>query len=491
MNAQAILLAPWRATHAPLRWLSLCVVALCVLGGIVLATFSHKGEPAWMLVGAYDVALVYMWAFFLCSAALLGIDARWLCVPGMQRAAVQSVLFYAALSLLPTWLIAQVHGSDTAPMMLVSALCVLAGLCFALLPRYVSLIMGVLPAMFSSLSRQYDLPHVGDPRFLPWGGTLAAVLATLCVLRWRSIVRTAPQHQQGFSGPMVLQYRSRQWAGGAMNGVDSTTQVRQRPDWMQPHPDLRHAGPQQPGNAMRVALGGWYLPRTLLGHLQGLLPGLLIFCVPATTLLLIYNDKHTISLHALWPLAVLLIGWVAMFGSMGVVFSTLMLVQQRWRKANAELPLLALLPGLGDAASSKHRMLVTTLRRPLVAQACALIGLLALTLPSHPAAISVATLIAGQVGCVAALVACVLCVLGGRPLSTWATFALMITISLLIGLNSFVPNSMVGSHPWTPSLSFALPVLAGWFVVCAILAWVGARGWRAWRERPHAFMPNG
>lgn len=492
MNAQAMLLAPWRATHVQLRWLSLGVLVLCMLGAIVLLLFAKRGEPAWMMVGAYDVGLIYLWAFFLSSMSLLAIEARWLCLPGMYRTAVLATVFYAALSMLPTAIIAVVHGTDEMPMMLGSLLCILGGLCFALLPRYVAVFLGIMPALFNVLSRSYNFPHIGDARFVSWGSMLALALLVVCVLRWRIVTARPSQGQMGFSGPMVLQYRRGQCAGGsAMNGLDATAQVRQRPDWMQPQPDLRHVGPNRPDNTLRVALGGWYLPRTLRGHLQGMAPGLFAIVVPCTVMLLVFFGNHALSFHAFRPLAVMLIGWIAMFGSMGLTFTTLMLVQQRWKKNNAELPLLALLPGLGDAQAIKQRILIVAMRRPLVLQWVALIALLALMLPSHPSAISMLMLVVGQFGCAAALIACVIGVIGGRPLTPAGTFSLMIGVSLLIGSNSFLPSSLMGSQPWTPPLPYALVVLAGWLIVGVALAWMGRRGWRAWKLRPHAFMPNG
>jgi len=492
MNAQAMLLAPWRATHVQLRWLSLAVLTLCALGAIALLLFAKRGEPAWMMVGAYDVGLIYLWAFFLSGMSLLAIEARWLCLPGMYRTAVLATVFYAVLSLLPTAIIAVVHGTDQMSMLLGSLLCVLGGLCFALLPRYIAVFLGIFPALVNTMSRLYNFPHIGDTRFVAWGSTLAMALLVVCVLRWRAVTAKPAQGQMGFSGPMVLQYRRGHWAGGsAINGLDATTQVRQRPDWMQPQPDLRHVGPNQPDNTLRVALGGWYLPRTLRGHLQGLAPGLLAMLVPGSILFLTFLGNHAISFHAWWPLATLLIGWITMFGSMGLMFTTLTLIQQRWKKNNAELPLLALLPGLGNAHTVKQRTLMVALRRPLVLQMGALIALIALILPSHPSAISMLLLVVGQFGCAAALIACVIAAIGGRPLAPSGMFSLMISISLLIGSNSFLTSSQPGSRLWTPPLAYSLVLLAGWIIVSMVIAWMGRRGWMAWKSRPHTFMPNG
>jgi hypothetical protein len=492
MNAQTILLAPWRATHRAMAWLSLGVLALCVAIAAGVAIFGDSDHVLWAAVGLYSAALVYLWAFFLSGTALLAIDARWLCIPGMQRTAVLAVGVYALLSLLPTLLLALLGGGDVSAMLLVSTLCVLSGLSFALLPRYIAACMGFLPALYNMLNKEVHLPAPGDPRFVPWGLCAAAALLAICIRRWYVVVSTSPQQQLGMSGAMVLQYRRSQWSGwGGMSGMCSTQQVRQRPDWMQARPDLRHVGPQQPGNALRVALGGWYLPRTLLGHVLGVAPPLLAVAAVGAVMLLIFSQKQALTTALLWPLTALIVGWICMYGSMGLVFVTVMLVQQRWRKANSELSLLALLPGLGNAQASKRDMLRVTLRRPLLVQALALLVLIGMAVIGHPTGSTLLMLVAGQLGCTAALIACVLAILGGRPLPGWIMLLLAIVISGLIGANSFLPSSMIGRHPWEPGTLFTDIVLGGWLLVGLALAWIARRGWMGWRARPHAFMPNG
>lgn len=492
MNARAVWMAPWHGTHRSMRWMAMGILALCVIVAIGAAVLASPQRWPLFAVVIYSVGLGFVWAFFLPSLALLAADAHWLRIPGMQRATAQALLLYGVLSLVPTMLVALFTGGNLAVMTLIPLLCMLGGLGFALLPRYMAMFMGPLPALYQNMARTMNLPGTGDPRFPLWAATAAAVLAIVCVLRWRGVVATSPQRQLGMSGAMVLHYRRAQWSGwGGMNGMDSTQQVRQRPDWLQPQPDLRHVGPQQPTRTLRVALGGWYLPRTLRGHLQAVATTLLATLAPFAAMFLIFSQNHGLSPAFWWPFTVLMIGWICIFGSLGLAFMTVMLMQQRWRKNNAELPLLALLPGLGDAASSKRRTLVTALRRPLVLQALALLVIVALAAVSHPATSTMLMIVVGQLGIVAVLVACLLCIVGGRPLPGWATALLMIVVSLLIGCNSFLPSSMVGSHPWTPGAPFVAAVLGGWAAVGLALAWVARRGWRAWQATPHAFMPNG
>ncbi|WP_109124665.1 hypothetical protein [Dyella sp. C11] len=492
MNARAALAAPWYSTHAAMRWLAFGVLAVCVIAAVCLGIFSSKVHWAWAVVGLYSAGLFYLWAFYLSSITLLAVDAHWLCIPGLKRSATFAVIFYAVLSLMPTVLVALADGNDIAPMILVSSLAIAGGLSLALLPRYFAMFTGVVPVLFSGLSRTFHLPGVDDPRFTLLTGAILLALLVLCAWRWRTVIATAPQNQSGVSGALVLQYRRSQWSGwGGMNGLDSTAQARQRPDWMQPRADLRRVGPLYPSNSMRVALGGWYLPLTAMGRVRAVVPTLAAMTLPFLVMFLIFSQDHGLSPSFWYPFLALMGGWICLFGAMGMTFMTVMLMQQRWRKPNAELPLLALMPGLGDAASAKCHLLSTAIGRPLRLQVMALILLVGMMIATHAAGTTMLMIVVGQLGCIAALIVCVLGIVAGRPLPGWGTFALMIAISLLLGCTSFLPSSTVGKHPWVPATSFVVAVLGGWTLVAIAMAWIGRRGMAAWRKRPHVFMPNG
>ncbi len=116
--------------------------------------------------------------------------------------------------------------------------------------------------------------------------------------------------------------------------------------------------------------------------------------------------------------------------------------------------------------------------------------ILLITVTSHPTSTAVLLLVVAQLGSAATLVACVLSVLGGKPLPGWAIATIWIVISVLLGSMSFVPTSMMGKHPWTPAFWFMVPIMAGWIIVGLVMAWIGRRGWLALRAQPHVFMPN-
>lgn len=492
MTLRSVLLAPWRSAHASMRWLLLIVLALCTGVGGVLAIFSSKPDALWISIVLYAGGLGYAWAFFLSSLALLAIDARLLRVPGMQRTAEFALVGYAVLSVLPATLLYGLAGGNMPAITLLLTLCVLGGLSMALLPRYFAVLAGLMPALHNAYASFSHIPGPSDPGFLSWAPIAATLLLVTCVLRWRKLMNHAGPYTNGFGDAMVLQYRRGGWANSwSGNGnLDTTQQVRQRPDWMQPQADLRHAGPQQPRMALRIALGGWYLPKTLMGHLQAWGPVLLAMLVPLTVLALGFFRSPAL-MDELWrTIFVIAIGWGALFGAFGLTIMSVMLLAQRWRRVNTELSLLALLPGLGNAATTKVQLLRVALLRPLSIQAALLAMLVALAIYAHAPGASLLLIVISQLGCAAALVACLLTILGGRPLPGWALTLLMTVIGLLVGSLSSFPGSLTGDPSWVPAMPFVMTIVVAWLVMGAVLLWLGRCGWASWRARPHAFLPN-
>ncbi|WP_430391998.1 hypothetical protein [Dyella sp. 20L07] len=493
MTFRTVLLAPWRSSHAALRWLMLIVLAICIVAGIAIAIFASKPKALWGGVVFYGAGLGYAWAFFLSSLTLLAIDAHQLRLPGMQRAAALAMLTYGVLSVLPATLLYGLAGGDMPAIALLLMLCVLVGLCFALLPRYFAMLIGLMPALHNATASSLPIPGPSDPRFLSWAPVAVVVLLATCALRWRTLMNQSGPSANSFSDAMVLAYRRSAWGSGwaCTNGMDSTQQVRQRPDWMQPKADLRHAGPQQPRMALRVALGGWYLPKTMMGHLQAWGPTLLAMLVPLAVLSLIFYNSHAL-VGKLWRIALVIsVGWGSMWGAFGMTIMSVMLLTQRWRRVNTELSLLVLLPGLGDATAVKTKLLRVALMRPLCIQAVLTLVLVALAVYAHATGASLLLLVISQLGCAATLIACLLGVLGGRPLPGWGLTVLITLIAMLIGCISSFSGSMIGDQAWAPSTSFVVAVIGAWLVMGAVLAWLGRRGWRGLIKRPHPFLPNG
>lgn len=494
MRLSDVLLVPWRSTHRALRWLSLAIVLACGLGAVAIGWFAN--DPHWWLGSmlAYGFGAGYAWTFWLSTALLLAIDARKLRLPGMQRAITRSMLLYGLLTVgLPT-LVLGALGADARIVALLTGLAMAGGLAFVLLPRWCAMVVGFLPALSIGLRHLAQLPPWSDPRWPAWGALALAVLLAVDALRWRQLLRSDADNELGFSSAMVVQFR-RQGAMSKWNGLqqlDSGQLIRQRPDWMQPRADLRRAGPQSPARALRVALGGWYLPKTLAGHLRAMAPVLLPMLLVIPVMAIMQAGEHRAEIRHVMLLSATLgmLGWIGLFGGLMLTAMTALLVRQRWQRTNAELPLLALLPGLGDARDMRRELLRSVFVIPLAVQAVLLAVVLAAALVMHLGGLALLLVALPQLAAAGTMVAQVLCTLGGRRLPAWGEWLVYAPFVLLFFLSTFIPAATLGSHPWRGAALAEPWMLAAWAMLALVLAWLGRRGWRGLLARPHPFLPN-
>lgn len=495
MNLRQILVAPWRSTQRSLRWLSVIVFAACSVTAVAMGYFLDK--PGWWQASAitYGVGVGYCWAFFMPATLLLAIDARQLRMPGVQRTVTWGLLAYGvACVALPTVVLAWLGGNALVVAELV-ALCLATGLAFALLPRYIAMVISFIPALSIGLKHVIHIPGPSDPRFMVWAAWALAVLLLLDALCWRRLLHAEEPLEQGFNSAMVMQLRRSGTVGvwGCMGHPDSSQMIRRRPDWMQPRADLRHAGPASPVNALKVALGGWYVPQTLGGHLRQLVPVLLplLLMVPVMTIMQFGEASGHSTLHdVMQGTGVAVIGWLGVFGGVMLMAMTVMVLRQRWARTNAELPLLALLPRLGDGASVRKALLHASLLKPLLALVL-LSGLVVVAAISmHLGWLAVMFVLLAQLGCAATMASVAMNIFGGRPLAMWQLGVLMAGVCVLVMLSTFVPLTAQGKHPWEMSGVAEACIAAGWLAVAAVLCRLGRRGWRNLRQRAHPFLAN-
>lgn len=494
MQLREVLMVPWRSAHRGLRWLSLIITMACVLGAIVAGWFMHNRHWWLLSTGIYCLGALYAWAFWLSTSLLLAIDARRLRLPGVQRAAQGSVLLYGFLTVAVPTLVLGALGANASVVALLTALAVTGSLAFVLLPRWLSMWFGFLPALNIGLRHLVQYPPMSDPRWLAWGTLALAVLLVVDVLRWRHLLRNETDNELGYGSAMVMQFR-RQGALGNWSGLqqfDSGLMVRQRPNWMQPRADLRRTGPQYAVRALRVALGGWYTPQTVAGHLRAATLALLPILVMIPVMMLISTENHHREGLLIGFGAGL--GWCITFVGLMLTAMTTVLIRQRWQRSNAELPLLALLPGLGDARHVRGNLLRAALVIPVVTQLMLLIAILAAALFAAPfihlGGLALLLVTLPQLGALGATVAQVLCTLGGRKLPTWGEWLVFAPLVVLFFASSFIPLTTLGQHPWAGDSLMEPLMLAAWVVMALMLAWVGRRGWRGMLARPHPFLPN-
>lgn len=501
MNLRTLILAPWRASKPAAQGTTLLLLVLAMLGAIAAGVYSSK--PAWWVGPAMIMGIGegFLWAFMMSSTVLLAIDARQLRLPGIQRSVIASLLLYGLLAVaVPTAVLSLFGGHPGATGALIMLFCV-GGFAFALLPRYLGTAMCLIPATLNALPPSITLPGPVDPDFFHFAVLAAGALLLMIALCWRRLLHVANPYESGWTQPMVMQFRFaarragwNPWTGfgGSIHGVDSTLQIRRRPNWLQPEADLRDCGPGHSVGSLRTALGGLFMPLTLMARLRQLafvvVPSLLF------VLLITLQDVHrhgAAALLAVWhDGGLIMLIWFGAFGSMMLAFICMGQLWQLWQKPNAELPLLALLPGLDDSAQVKRDLLHAILLQPMRALALLLLVLLTLTVSLHLGTRAALFVLLGQLGSIGFVVAFTLTIIGGRPLGPWATGALTIFGCILINVSLFVPTL---SDPGQIKLGGGTLLelfVVGWIVLAATLLWLGRRGWHGLMQRPHPFLPN-
>jgi hypothetical protein len=168
----------------------------------------------------------------------------------------------------------------------------------------------------------------------------------------------------------------------------------------------------------------------------------------------------------------------------------MLVVHQRWKRTNAELPLLALLPGLGDARARRHVLLRAAFGTPVKVQLLLLACVLAAALVMHLSGLAVLLVALAQLAAVGAMAAQVLCTLGGYKPHVGVLASIYVVLAVLFCLSTFVPLLSADEHPWSGLALLEPALLASWIVLAAVLLWLGRRGWRGLLARPHPFLAN-
>ena len=489
MNAATILLAPWRASPAWTRWGSVVLGGVLLLVAAALAFFMRHDRWAMAAGGVIGFGEFFLGMFLLAPVLLLAVDGRQLRVPDLQGTAAAGVTLLAtALVALPAAALDLAGGPGVA-IASVLALALCGGLLTGLLPRMLSAFVGLLPMTFNALRPQLQLPAPGAPGYLPLAAAALAVMLLLCALCWWRQLRAADPYRQGWMQPMVLQFRRAGRAGGwdgfAGGLPDSAQQIRQQPDWMLPMVDLGPSGPQRPRYSLRVALGGMFVPMTPAGRARQLAMAVLPSVLVVGLLLRQASQRHG-GFH--WAM---LTQWAGMFAWFGgfigllVVLLAVMQLGQRWQKDNAELPLLALLPGLGTPARLRRDLLAASLLPGVGVQLLllALMATLAWCVRMDWTA-ALAVLLAQATG-IGVLVAFTLAIIGGRPLPGWGTGMLSVACFIVTATGLSFALMDRGAHD-----ILLLAAASAWAMLALVLAWLGRRGWRGLRDRPHPFIAN-
>lgn len=497
MSAQALVSAPWRVNRPSTAWLGLVLLVLAGLGATAADIFSHKPDRWLACTAVAGFFLAFLWAFVMSNMVLLAIDARQLRVPALERGMKSVILLYGLLCVLgSTALLGISFGHFSAIAILIALFCV-GGLLFALLPRFVVTPFFLLPAALNAMPVRIELPGPLSTDFVQCWAPVVLGLSLLTLWRWHRLVHVADPYAMGWSRPLVMLFRRggqtegwNPWTGFLGRSADNVHKIRTSPDWIQPRADLGDCGPGRSVTSLRIALGGVFMPQTVLSALRTIA----LIAVPALAYLALmelgHDRRHPVeSWQGFWHQGALLaLIMVGAFGGMTLALVSLAQLWQRWSKANGELPLLALLPGLGS--NVKSQLLAASLRPPLRLQSLLLAFLLALALSLHLSVQATMFVLLGQLGAAGLMVAFSLLIIGGSLPGRWSIGGVGMFGCILICISLFVPVLSDPAAIMLGPLSLRDALLAGWLVLSLILFRLARRGWHGLQQRPHPFLPT-
>lgn len=495
MNIQGVLSTPWYAMRRSSRWILMVLVVLMVAGctWVAIATAHNADHAPWALATSMVVSMgMFLVAFVgLAPSLLLAIDARLLRLPALERQATVSVVLYVVMLVLGPGLLIGILGGHVGQVLGALSMGVTMGLAAALLPRVLSFFIWMMPAAFNVLQPTLHLPGLLDPAFVPFSAAASACFAVVSIICWTRAVRSANPYGGSLGAPLITQFRAAMrtgWTGLGGTGMDVASHIRRNPAWLQPRVELRHSGPAHPVNSLRVGLGGLFAPLTKGGRAKqlGIVGAASAFFVLQMVVQAAQRNHQDFATSLLHAGLVSMMMWGVGFGGSMLAVMPVAQLSQRWARQNAELPLLALLPGLGDATRAKRQLLLASLLPPIAGQLALMVLTLVLAALLHASALSTAAVVLTLAGAIAFLCAFILSIIGGRPLGRWAAVGLCIFGYALFSVSILVP--MLGAS--TVVHEYVAWFVAGWGALLVTLSWLALRGWRGLAHRPHAFLAN-
>lgn len=484
-RAHVLLVMPWVASAKYARWLAMLLVGIAAVAALAFAVTGESRTHREAFILALGFAVWALWSSYLGANLQLARNARDLCLPRMQRDADLSLLLFALLSVTVPTALCWMFGA--APLLAAAVFLAAAALGFAymLLPLWIGLPL-VMAAVLATLG------HGLSVSISTWWG-LAVLLTAFDVFRWWQLRTAATVQREGMRAAAVFYcYRPDAMANGGWYGFGQ--RFLQARITVPLHADLRRIGPRHIVDSMRFALGGFGMPKPFASRLQDvarLLAFVWVYVLLGLLAPLLTSPDPTgnFAIHWLSPLLT--------FGSVLTCCAAVNAFAGRtrslWRKTDAELPLLALLPGLGDAASGRRDMAIALLAPPAVflACTCAVLSVAALALHTTPWAYLALALCAA--GALALIVAVTLASMCGRPMHTIEyvlLYAAQLVLSMLLLIKAMPTDRYHGAHPEQLGVIPAW-LLVLWSIYLLVLAVLAVHGARELRKRPHAFLASG
>ncbi|MGC8517123.1 MAG: hypothetical protein ACP5P4_01180 [Steroidobacteraceae bacterium] len=490
MSRHTVWLLPWRGPLLARGARAAVMIALVI--GIAATVLVHVVQPRWPNGWLAATMVVAVWlagvGVLLGSMVRIAWEAQSLRLPGVAVAVGRSVWLNGLLALALTAVPLTMLSAHPAPIFDMLVIALVAGVAYAVLP--------VLWVMVGALlfSLQSALPaRLGGGAWMPLEphfGMACALFVTAALLlswwRWGALLRHCPQPLPWWNRSVGLALALRGCGIASMACCAGSDGRRSGPSdpprWLTRQVALRAAGPADLARALRVALGGAYLPlttRCLMRRFGGptvLLAALMLLGLP----MLIRTVDRATLLAVAQLVAIFALGLAVMIGALMRAAQ----VQRRWGLRGGERALLALLPRCGapEAQSRCLRrvLLAHSLVRPLpLILAAMLIEALATRQLQR-------TLLLGGVLALAPLgeTAVIYAVLGRIAIPPWG-YGVMLAVGQIVlvgGLNvSTFPDGHVLAGLQGVLLAGMMLCYLGWVTVASI-------GWRALQRAPHPYL---
>ncbi|HEX7339459.1 MAG TPA: hypothetical protein VF271_05940 [Rhodanobacteraceae bacterium] len=506
MNMRRVLLAPWMGVSVLARWALGLVMALGLVATVVLAAIPAAHDSMDSLVLVPILPVVCWWIFLLPNLLGPTWSARQLVLPGIQRDATISLILYAvATTVLPACLLAALGGSWLVAW---QCLALAAGIAFAYvtLPSWMGIVLPLSPLLAAQLPPSWLPQGLTDPRFTiaAWQGI--AALALIALWRWRQLQHLPEKPRSNLSRPLIvagnrqllimLQHDPDALTNNEAFKVDPAIMLRHRPDRLQREADLSGTGPGHALRSLRVALGGGYLPQTWRSRWRGLqrtLAGLVFLALILVAEGFLFGWNHSwdrFLAHHGFASTAWFIGTLVV---MGYVWNRLSYLDHLWRRPNAQIATLALLPHLSATPQQARRMLLHAVcRRPLLAAIICEVVMLATAWAVHLPAEGAINLAVMPAIWMLALLVGTWAILGNptpamRFVGYWLVGALLLVLTILGLLLAIALNSLRDGPSFTTPFHL---LQLGWLVAMAALLVLGAGGLHRCSARPHPFMHN-
>lgn len=478
-----ILKLPWAASSGSSRWI-VGVALLLVFAIVVPAAKFYRGADWVVACAALCLfALGALWLLVIPNALWLARDAGNLRLPAVTRLGNASPWLYFLLSAVIPALLLGAVGGHAVLLLALFALVAAGCLAYALLPAALASLLFAAVVIIGNFTPERFLHSAGNS--LPVAVGIAALAAgVLAVWRWHHLLRAGSLDAGVWGRPMAWQFRQIR-EQGYFNALRSARDAQRAGmwEWLRPKADLHGVGPGQLVRTIRVALGRTAMPQTWFRQLAAWALALLVLAVClALALYAGQSPRDLLTLLASPPF----IGGILGGAAGGALISYVGQVQSRWSGTTAELPLLALLPGLGAPPRLRWHVLCACLRKPVGILLAALAAVVVIGALQHAATAYslVALLFLGS--CIVLATALVLGSVGGKPVPGWMMVCTSIALVLQLGF-SFGLADRAANPVHDPSLGWWI-LGAAWlatFVWFALLAW---RGGQALRRRAHPFL---